>query len=266
VRIIGDIFIQECYLVCRAFTGCAKNAYVAAAAGTSRPYFSNFAWMELLQKLRVNISKPIWVIEPPMEIADILPGADIRLKLGKEKPVAQLMLFAKDSKTLMQYLQVVADYIGHDTLFWICYPKKTGAIQSDLVMMETWDIVFNSGYRGLTSVSISDDWTGMRFTNAPRKKPSKAELPMEDRKTEGVDYINRTTVLPPDAVAVMMEHKGLVAFFNGMSFSHKREYIESIEEAKKPETRERRIIKMTEMVLRLMAEKDVRKGARLKSK
>ena len=220
--------------------------------------------MELVKKLRIDSAKPVWVANAPDNVDEILPETELKRRLGREKPVAQLILFAKDSSDLSHYLPLLADYIGHETLFWICYPKQTGSMQSDLVKMAPWQIVFDAGYRGQTSVSINDDWTGLRITNAPRKKPSKAELPMEQRSTPGIDYVNRTVQLPEDAVTVMKKHKGLADFFDTMSFSHKREYVEAIEEAKKPETRARRIEKMAEMVLKLKQEKEFKATAKKK--
>jgi uncharacterized protein YdeI (YjbR/CyaY-like superfamily) len=82
---------------------------------------------------------------------------------------------------------------------------------------------------------------------------------MEERVTEGVDYINRTATLPVDALKAMKTFNGLEDFFNGMSFTHKREYVEAIVEAKKPETRQRRIDKMIEMVLKLQEQKELKK-------
>lgn len=220
--------------------------------------------MELLKKLRINESKPVWVVNAPGNVDEILPSLDLKKRLGKEKPVSQLLLFAMDSGDLLKYLPVMEENVGHDTLFWICWPKQAGAIKSDLIKMAPWQMVFDAGYRGQTSVSINDDWTGLRLTNAPRKKPSKAELPMEQRSTPGIDYKNRTVTLPADALPVMKKHKGLADFFYAMSFSHKREYIEAIEEAKKPETRLRRIEKMAEMVLKMKQEKELKAGAKKK--
>lgn len=220
--------------------------------------------MELLKKLRIDESKPVWVVNAPGNVGEIFSGLDLKKKLGKEKPVAQLLLFALDSGDLLKYLPVMEEYVGHDTLFWICWPKQTGAIKSDLTKMAPWQVVFDAGYRGQTSVSVDEDWTGLRLTNAPRKKPSKAELPMVQRNTPGVDYVARTVTLPDDAMAVMKQHKGLADFFYAMSFSHKREYIEAIEEAKKPETRLRRIEKMAEMVLKMQQEKQLKAAAKKK--
>jgi uncharacterized protein YdeI (YjbR/CyaY-like superfamily) len=43
-----------------------------------------------------------------------------------------------------------------------------------------------------------------------------------------------------------------------MSFTHKKEYVEAIVEAKKPETRQRRIEKMVEAVSQLKARKEAK--------
>ncbi len=66
--------------------------------------------------------------------------------------------------------------------------------------MKSWDIVFQSGYRPQTSVSINGDWTGLRVTNAPAKKPSTYNIAPEDRNIEGIDFVKRTVQLPADAL------------------------------------------------------------------
>jgi len=208
--------------------------------------------MELLKKLRINTELPLWLVNAPDGCLHLFGGIEIKQKPGKQKPVGQLMLFAANSMELQHYLPVIDGYVGHDTLFWICYPKKTGAIASDLIQMQAWDIVFNSGYRGQTSVSIDDDWTGLRVTNAPRKKPSDCDLPMVERKVEGIDFVKRTVQLPADGVAVLEQHKGMSAFFNTLSFTTKREYHAAITGAKKDETRKSRIKKMEEELLQKM--------------
>jgi hypothetical protein len=214
---------------------------------------------DLLKKLRINTDQPLWLINAPEDCIDLFADLVIKKKTGKEKPVGQLIFFAKDSKELTHYLVLLADYIGPDTLFWICYPKKTGAISSDMVQMKSWDIVFQSGYRGQTSVSINDDWTGLRVTNAPRKKPSDCDLPMEERKAEGIDYVNRTVQLPTDAQAAVNKIKGLSDYFYAQSFTCKKEYVTAITDAKKEETRKNRIEKMIETLLPKMHAKALSK-------
>ena len=211
--------------------------------------------MELLKKLRIDIDKPLWLINLPDKLEPVFSGLNIKEKPGREKPIGQVILFALDSRALAYELTRLTDYISHDTLFWICYPKKSGSFTSDLILMKSWDIMLQSGYRGQTSVSFDNDWTAMRFTNAPRKKPSDCEIPMAERKAEGIDFVNRTVQLPADALAAVNKYKGMNDFFNSLSFTHKKEYVTAITDARKEETRKRRIEKTVEMLLQKMIAK-----------
>jgi hypothetical protein len=208
--------------------------------------------MELLQKLRIKTDEPLWLVNAPDDVLPLFASLEIKTKLGKQKPVRQLLVFAYNSADLMQYLPVMADYVGHETLLWICWPKKTGAYKSDLVQMAAWNVVFDAGYRGQTSVSIDDNWTGLRVTNAPPKKPSTYALPIEERKDEGIDYVHRTVQLPPDAQAEVEKHAGLADYFYAQSFTCKKEHVMAIHDAKKEDTRRRRIEKMIEMLQQKM--------------
>jgi uncharacterized protein YdeI (YjbR/CyaY-like superfamily) len=51
------------------------------------------------------------------------------------------------------------------------------------------------------------------------------------------------TVEIPAAFKTLLKSKGLLAEFEKMSFTHRKEYIRWIEEAKKEETRQRRLEK-----------------------
>lgn len=65
---------------------------------------------------------------------------------------------------------------------------------------------------------------------------------VEDKEERIVDIAN-------DIVSVFNENPDAKILFDKMSYTHKKEYIRWIEEAKKPETRENRKIKMIQMIL-----------------
>ena len=65
------------------------------------------------------------------------------------------------------------------------------------------------------------------------------------RVTVEADTAPREVVLPPD-VAKALKTTKLLDVFEAMSFTHRKEHINAIEEAKKPETRMRRIEKLIE--------------------
>jgi hypothetical protein len=139
---------------------------------------------------------------------------------------------------------------------WVCYPKKGSKLEGDLHRDKVWEYLFTM-FEGVASAAIDETWSGMRFKKKDSNKPT-IRIPMEERKTEGIDYVQRTVTLPPDALKAMKPYMGLAEFFYSMSFSHTREYIEAIVDAKKPETRQRRIEGMITKVLAIKKAKEAK--------
>jgi len=63
------------------------------------------------------------------------------------------------------------------------------------------------------------------------------------------DKEERTVEIADDILTVFQENPEAKALFDKMSYTHRKEYIRWINEAKKPETREKRKVKMVEMIL-----------------
>ena len=61
------------------------------------------------------------------------------------------------------------------------------------------------------------------------------------------DSAERTVEVPAD-LASALEEAGLREAFDGLSYSHRREHVNAINDAKKPETRARRITKALEIL------------------
>lgn len=66
--------------------------------------------------------------------------------------------------------------------------------------------------------------------------------------TVELDTEPRVIEVPKDLMKELKKHKEANAFFDKLSYSHKREYVMWINEAKKEETRQNRIVKMIEML------------------
>jgi uncharacterized protein YdeI (YjbR/CyaY-like superfamily) len=58
----------------------------------------------------------------------------------------------------------------------------------------------------------------------------------------------RAIATPPDLLKALSARKSAKAAWDKLSYTHRKEYINAIEEAKKPETRARRIAKAVEMI------------------
>lgn len=63
------------------------------------------------------------------------------------------------------------------------------------------------------------------------------------------DKEERTVDIAEDIALVFNENPKAKLLFDNMSYTHRKEYIRWIEEAKKPETREKRKARMIEMIL-----------------
>lgn len=63
------------------------------------------------------------------------------------------------------------------------------------------------------------------------------------------DREERIVEIPEDVATLFQQHTAAKQLFDAMSYTHRKEYIRWITEAKKPETRERRKEKMIEMIL-----------------
>jgi Bacteriocin-protection, YdeI or OmpD-Associated/Domain of unknown function (DUF1905) len=58
----------------------------------------------------------------------------------------------------------------------------------------------------------------------------------------------RAIATPPDLLKALSARKSAKAAWDKLNYTHRKEYINAIEEAKKPETRARRIAKAVEMI------------------
>lgn len=102
-------------------------------------------------------------------------------------------------------------------------------------------------YRGSLAKMNSDSHI-LGLTQAVRKELGKS-FGDEVHVSLTEDKEERVVEIADDIVSAFHEHPEAKALFDKMSYTHKKEYIRWIEEAKKPETRENRKAKMILMIL-----------------
>ena len=64
----------------------------------------------------------------------------------------------------------------------------------------------------------------------------------------GLDSAPRTVTVPNDLKKTLEKNRSATDYFEAMAYSHKKTYVDWIEQAKKNETRERRILKAMNML------------------
>ena len=93
-------------------------------------------------------------------------------------------------------------------------------------------------YDGVGYVVVNRDVKAATGVDAPDRVEVEMELDTEPREVE----------VPKDLAAALAGHPGAEEAFGRLAFTHRREYVEWIDEAKRPETRARRIGQTVERV------------------
>lgn len=102
-------------------------------------------------------------------------------------------------------------------------------------------------YRGSLS-KMKSDCHILGLTQAIRRQLGKS-IGDEVSVTLWEETEERTVEIPGDIEKFLVAHPTAKILFDKMSYTHRKEYIRWVTEAKKEETRERRKVKMVEMIL-----------------
>lgn len=196
----------------------------------------------VVQKLKIKEGNIILALNAPEEYKkslNTLPaGAEI---IDRGKKANQVHWFVKNKGQIEKELKKMLPLIKGDTICWIFYPKGTSKIQTDLSRDSLWSIMQDQNVQMLSLISFDDTWSafGMRQKNETDKK--KEETPKERPIFDYVDPKTKTVRLPDDFATALKKNKKQEIFFNSLSFTNKKEYIEWIVTAKKEETRNERV-------------------------
>jgi predicted transport protein len=88
-----------------------------------------------------------------------------------DAPSDFVQLFALDSDVLARDGRAAIDAVKPDGLLWICYPKLSSGVKSDLTRDAGWGVIDEAGWRGVANVAIDETWSALRF----RPEESKTE-------------------------------------------------------------------------------------------
>ena len=162
-----------------------------------------------------------------------------------------VMLFAAGQKELGKHWPGALSAMKQNGALWVSYPKKTSGIKTDLGMGE-WDAPKGSGWNPVAMIGVDDTWSAVRFKYAPGLEEARHKRQDENiADADGticVDRTNRLVFPPKDLQALFAKNAKARAAFEPLAFTHKREYVTWIIEAKKPETRAARLTKTVEML------------------
>lgn len=120
---------------------------------------------QLIKKLGLRSGMRAALLNPPpgyVESLGELPEG-VRFSSQPETEYDFVQVFIKDSEEYARLIPVARAAIRYDGMLWICYPKKTGNIPSDLSRDVVWKRMTGTGLRPVTQIAIDETWSGLRF-------------------------------------------------------------------------------------------------------
>ena len=176
--------------------------------------------------------------------------------LLKSRKIDFALIFAVNQNQLNNILREVFSALHSNSKVWIAYPKQTSKIVSDLNRQCSWDLLIQSGFENVNQVSIDNVWNAIRF-----KKTEVAALPLPVKNgtsvssvevievstvTTTVEFEKNLVVPPAELEKIFKKHKEAREFFTSLSVAHQNEYVSYLEDAKKGETKQRRLESVVE--------------------
>jgi len=158
------------------------------------------------------------------------------------KQFDQIHWFVQNRAQMERELDKVMSQMGGKVLCWIFFPKGSSGIQTDLTRDKGWEKLHRYNLQWLTLVSFDDTWSAFCMRTKTEADKKKESQPSERIIFDYIDPKTKTVQLPEDLIAVFKKHKKEEAYFQSLPFTHKKEYVEWIVTAKRPETREKRIL------------------------
>lgn len=162
-----------------------------------------------------------------------------------------IQIFVYNNADLIENLKIIVPLLKPEIIFWITYPKKSSGIKTDLEMMGSWDEPAKYGLRIVTSVSINETWTALRFKEETLTKLSETRNE-EIKKNEYAAYIdvdNKLIKLPEEMKVALEASPNALLFYQSLSYSNKKEFVIWILSAKQEKTKTERLNKLIEKLL-----------------
>lgn len=126
----------------------------------------------LVRKLHLRPSMRAAFVNAPAgylsRLEDLPDGVVVTESL--DVPCDFVQLFAADSTILERDGARVVAAVKPDGVLWICYPKLSSGVRSDLTRDEGGRVVNEAGWRPVASISVDDVWSGVGFRPAEHKE------------------------------------------------------------------------------------------------
>jgi hypothetical protein len=206
----------------------------------------------LAQKLKIRARYTLRTIHAPAGFSEELGALPEGVTIGDNtENYQQVHWFVRNKMQVDEEAQIVVGMLNEQVTLWVYFPKGSSKMQTDLTRDRGWESLQKyTGLAFLTLISFNDTWSAFSMRLKSEKEKSKADTPKPRVIFQFIDPNSKQVFLPDDFAGALNKAPQQKAFFEQLSFTNKKEYLEWIVSAKREETRKARLSESLERLAR----------------
>lgn len=161
--------------------------------------------------------------------------------LLKSRKIDFALVFAIHQNQMCAILNDVFPALHVESKLWIAYPKATSKIASDLNRDCTWQVLSDHDYDTGEQVALDHTWMAICF--------KKMDMSHIEEDLQAIEFDKKLIKLPAELEIFFIKHKKAKDFFKSLPVDDQKEYVTWIEEAKRADTKKRRLETVQEKLL-----------------
>lgn len=195
-------------------------------------------------KLKIKEGYTLLTLNAPKDFREGLGDLPDDVKIiNTGEAYEQVHWFVLSRAQLEKEMSNVMKLLKENVTVWVYYPKASSNIQTDLTRDKGWDCLLSERDKltWISLISFDDTWSIFGFRPKTEADKKKEVQPKEREIFKWINAEKKEIKLPPDFAHALKTNNREAEFFNSLSFTNKKEYLEWIVTAKRPETRSQRI-------------------------
>ncbi|NMC84901.1 MAG: hypothetical protein GYA58_06405 [Anaerolineaceae bacterium] len=118
----------------------------------------------ICDKMLLKPGRSLAVINPPSGyLESLLPLPDFARLADSPQEADVVQLFIRTYTELDEQLPHVKIHLRPSTILWVCFPKQTGKVRTDINGEILYVYAAQKNWKGNGMFSINSDWSAMRF-------------------------------------------------------------------------------------------------------
>ncbi|HEY4875917.1 MAG TPA: YdeI/OmpD-associated family protein [Puia sp.] len=195
------------------------------------------------QKLKIKEGFILLTINAPADFKKNIQPLPKDVKISdNSKNHNQLHWFVLNKKQMDKELKSVLKLLKQDVLCWIYYPKGTSKMQTDLTRDKGWEeLLKHDELHWISLISFDETWSTFACRLKTESDKKKITKPKEREILDYIDSEKKIVRLPKEFTELLKKNKKADEFFQTLSFTNRKEYVEWIVTAKRAETKKERL-------------------------